>query len=248
MLETLAGIGGGAFVVASLIIGIRLLILSARTGELPELTCGLALLLMGGLGYPLLVVVEQGESLPMGTRCVLLFSQMLCHMVANAAFAFFNYRVFRPGVGWARALVALCCLFPIALCSAQLLGDGIVSYVVSPVGPWRWHGAAAMLTVGWAALESSRFHMLMRRRVALGLADPVVSDRVKLWAIGMTSAFATSGIGVIMEAMGLVMVQTVVGAAVIAVLGSLSAAATWFAFLPPAWYLRRVRARAVAVD
>jgi hypothetical protein len=246
MLEIVAGIGGGAFVVACLVVGMRLLLLSWKTGELPELSCGLGLVLMGGLGYPLLVVVEQAHSLPMGTRCVLLFAQMFCHMVANTAFAFFNYRVFRPGVAWAKAVVLLCFLTVVGFAVAQLVGPGLVSYVESPVGPWRWHGAAAMLTIGWAAIESTRFYRQLRRRAVLGLTDPVVADRVRLWAIGMTSAFFTSAIGVLMESMGLVMVQTTFGAAVIAVLGSISAGTTWFAFLPPAWYLRRVRERAAS--
>lgn len=244
MLELLAGIGGGAFVVACLVVGTRLLILSWRTRELPELNCGLALVLMGGLGYPLLVIVEQAHSIPMGTRCVLLFAQMLCHIIADTAFAFFNYRVYRPGAAWARVLLALCFMSVVGLCLAQLVGQGIVAYVLSPVGPWRWHGLPAMLVIGWAATESWHYHSKLRRRTTLGLADPVVTDRVRLWALGMTSAFFTAGIGIVLESMGLVMIKTTFGAVVIAVLGSISAGATWLAFLPPAWYLRRVRAQA----
>ena len=48
-----AAIGGGAFVVASLIVSLRLPALARRTSELPELLIGLGLLLMGGIGYPL---------------------------------------------------------------------------------------------------------------------------------------------------------------------------------------------------
>jgi len=244
MLEALAAVGGGAFVVACLVVGVRLLLLAMRTGELPELTCGLALVLMGGLGYPLIAIVEQAHGLSTGTRCTLLFAQMLCHILADAAFAYFTYRVFRPGVAWARAMVVVCFAAVVGICSAQLLGPGLVAYVESPVGPWRWHGVAAMLTVGWAAAESGRFYRLLKKRLVLGLADPVVTDRIRLWAVGMTSAFLTAAITSAMEAMGFVVVRTLAGAGVIAVLGSVAAAATWLAFIPPAAYLRRVRARA----
>ena len=53
-MELLGAIGGVSFILASLVIGLRLLLLARRTRELPEFVIGLALFLMGGLGYPLL--------------------------------------------------------------------------------------------------------------------------------------------------------------------------------------------------
>ena len=48
----LAAIGGGAFVLASLLVSIRLLALARRTRQFPELLIGIGLLLMGAVGYP----------------------------------------------------------------------------------------------------------------------------------------------------------------------------------------------------
>jgi len=58
--RALAALGGLAFVLASLVLGIRLLALATRTRRLPEVCIGLALLLMGGLGYPLIMTAPLG--------------------------------------------------------------------------------------------------------------------------------------------------------------------------------------------
>ena len=50
-METLRWIGFGAFFVPSLVIGIRLLLLARRTGQIPELLIGIAVLGVGPLGY-----------------------------------------------------------------------------------------------------------------------------------------------------------------------------------------------------
>ena len=52
-MQLLAALGGGAFVLVSLVLSTRLLLLASRTRQLPELLVGLVLLLLGGVGYPL---------------------------------------------------------------------------------------------------------------------------------------------------------------------------------------------------
>jgi hypothetical protein len=73
-MELLAGIGGGAFVLVSLVIGVRVLWLARRTRGLPEFAMGLGLILMGGLGYP--VLAQFGSFLPDGERVWLLYGQI----------------------------------------------------------------------------------------------------------------------------------------------------------------------------
>ena len=62
-MELLAAAGGGAFVLVSLVIGVRVVWLAHRTRGLAELSMGLGLLLMGGLGYPIPILADFGAFL-----------------------------------------------------------------------------------------------------------------------------------------------------------------------------------------
>ena len=70
-------VGFGSFVVASLMVGLRLLGIAMRTGKAPELAIGTAFLAGGGLGYGLVVL------------------------------AFGIWRIFRPADRWPIALMAM---------------------------------------------------------------------------------------------------------------------------------------------
>ena len=98
--------------------------------------------------------------------------------------------------------------------------------------------------LGWSALESLRYHRIMRRRMQLGLADPVVTESFRLWGLGAGAAFAGSLLGLAARAL------TGHGAAefpilnlVLSLLGLVAAIAMWLAFLPTPAYLRFVEAR-----
>ena len=57
-MASLAALGGGAFVLASLIVGARLMLLARRTRHFPEFAMGFGLFGMGGVGYPLMMVAR----------------------------------------------------------------------------------------------------------------------------------------------------------------------------------------------
>jgi hypothetical protein len=75
-MELLAAIGGGSFVLVSLVIGVRVMWLARRTRGLPEFAMALGLLLMGGLGYPILILAQFGSFLPDGARVWFLYAQI----------------------------------------------------------------------------------------------------------------------------------------------------------------------------
>lgn len=245
-MELLAALGGGAFVLVSAWLGVRLLMLAARTREIPELACGLGLLLMGGIGYPLLAVSQQATGLSIPVRTLLVAVQMLCHVVGNTAFCIFVYRVFRPGVRWARALTTTTCAAVTLTILAQVAWPGIATFVESGAGAWRWHGAIAIGPLSWAGLESIAYHRRLRKRLALGLADPLITDRFRLWAIGMFCAVTITVTSVVLEILGTPMVSSAFGGLVAGVMGCAASVAMWLAFLPPRAYLRHVASRTVA--
>ena len=99
------------------------------------------------------------------------------------------------------------------------------------------------LTFAWTGGESFAHHLRLRRQLALGLADPVVANRLLLWAL---SAFATVVVCAVLAACmraGLAPLRHPLPLALIGV-AALSASSCWtLAFLPPDGYLEAVRRR-----
>jgi hypothetical protein len=240
----LAALGGGAFVLASLVLGGRLMWLSTRTGEIPERVMGFGLFLMGGVSYPLMLVALLGEGLAEGTRVAMVVAQMLFNTAGMTALAWFNRRVFRPHEAWSAVLVALVAVGYLGAAALQILGPGVVDFLETRGGPWQLSGFVSILATGWGAFESLRYHALLRRRMELGLAQPVVADRFRLWGVAMGCAAFITLVSQGLEAMGIAVNATVVGGLLVGSLGLVIAVSLWLAFFPPQAYLARVEARA----
>lgn len=224
---------------ACLVLGARLLILSLRTRELPELCIGAGLFLMGGLGYPLMMLSRFHPDLSDGTRAAIAATHLVCSLTGNVAVAIFNWRVFRPDSAYARGLTVFITLTLLALFVGQLLSPGILAYAQGAGGPWLHSNYFTSFVYAWAGTESLRYFLMMARRARLGLADPIVTDRFRLWAIGTLSAVVISGMGLVYRALGLDFQGSAVGGITIGTLGLVTAIAFWLAFLPPAIYRRR---------
>jgi len=245
--ELLAAIGGLSFILASLVIGLRLLLLARRTRQLPEFAIGLALFLMGGLGYPILSVARMATGLHVAVRIAFFGLSMLFNMTGMVGVCIFNGRVFHPRekwpggvtVGFASALVGALVL--------QSVAPGLrVAALYNQGAGVRLFMALQGVPLGWAAFESLRYHRLLVRRCRLGLADPIVADRVGLWGTGMLLALVISLFGTVLGCFGIDIAVSPTGNLIMAPLGLTTAGCVWLAFLPPAAYTRRVRARAAA--
>jgi hypothetical protein len=247
----LAAFGGGAFVLVSLVLGPRLLALGRSRRQLPETTIGLCLLLMGALGYPLAAVGRAVIALPEDVRGLLVGCSALCNTVGFAALAVFTWRVFRPGSALVEAAVAAAIAVLAFLLPAEAVWPGLIASALS-VEPYPGMPGYLRVVVGlsilyWASAEASHCASQLGRRRAVGLADPVVADRLRLWAIAMSCASVSYTTSFVLSFQGIDLASSPLGAAVIGGLGLVSAAAAWLAFLPPAAYLERVRVRAGAV-
>jgi hypothetical protein len=109
---------------------------------------------------------------------------------------------------------------------------------------WLWlEQFTIALAYGWGALEALRFHLLMRRRVVHGLAEPLVANRFLLWGL-YAGGFCVAQLiyCVSLAFYGAVSNMDVLNAAV--VVGA--EVAFFLAVFPPAWYARRVSAAASA--
>lgn len=244
----LAAAGGGLFVLVSLTLGPRLLVLAHRTRQLPELTMGLSLLLMGGLGYPLATVGRAVTALPDEWRGLALGAAVLCNTVGFVALLVFNWRVFRPASVVAESAVALCVVVLALLLPAEAVWPGLIESALSsepyPGVPGFLRVLIGLAVLCWASVEAGMFAVKLRRRRALGLGDAVVADRLLLWTIAISGAFVSMATSVVLSSRGIDLASSSLGAGIVGTLGLVSALATWLAFLPPARYTGWVRGRA----
>jgi hypothetical protein len=105
--------------------------------------------------------------------------------------------------------------------------------------------AFSLSVLAWASVESLAYHRKLRKRLALGLADAVTTDRLLLWGVAMLAAFTTSALALLLRAVGVPMTGATTGLFV-GPLGIVSASAMWLAFMPPQRYVQWVVARAGA--
>jgi len=94
--------------------------------------------------------------------------------------------------------------------------------------------AGRLILYGWATYESLRQYALARRRVRIGLTEPLVANRFLLWGIGTSAA-----LGIWLHAFWSELLRRpdpTETYLVITALGSACALAIWLAFFPPRAY------------
>lgn len=228
-------------------LGARLLGLARRSGEEPERWLGLAFA-SAGTSVWLLPLAASGALAPEPSRLLALAAQAGI-TGAVVGFALFVWRVFRPASRPAA-------VFAVGLIAANVAAGGAVVASGTPV-PVGAVGLATILArcavLLWMFFESSVHARRMRRRLRLGLADPVIANRFVLWSI-WTGALALIPLFVLaLRALGL-LVAAAPGAPIPATLGAVLAAlgaggaaaavAVWLAFFPPPSYARWLVAHA----
>ena len=235
----LALLGPGLFSLTSLVIGSRLVM---RRGEdrLPALLIGVAFLGGGGFGQPLVVLghalERQGSVLAFPVQAIALVS---LDIGATALWAF-TWQVFRPTLSWARTLVVLAVLGLTISLIGQFASTRLFS-LLDGSNPWFWLGFGVRASsAGWAAFESLRYGDMMRRRLSLGLSDPLTTHRFLLWGMSASAIVLFYVIAAVSLAVGGPEIAT--SGPVVALgsfLGIEAAASMWLAFFPPGFYRAR---------
>ena len=232
-----------AFFVVALVVGLRLLALAARTRQLPELLMGVGVLGIGPVGLGgIVLALGLAHDAPAASRWMAGAASAAIG-AAVAAKVLFNWRIYRP----TSPVAAGASLAGIAAITATLTAEGLATGFATEA--WRgtgWHLGRSALQVGcllWGASEALVYWGKMRRRVRLGLADPLLANRFLLWAIGAGAAGLGSAIGAGAQ---LVSGRPPLEQSWVTMSSSLhglvSAVALWLAFVPPAAYRRWVRA------
>jgi hypothetical protein len=189
----LAGLATLAFIVVGGIVGVRLLLLSRRTRQLPEFAVGLSLFLLSAVSYPASLVVMSAP-VGLGAARALSVLAVVAMGVGWAAVYVFTWRTFRPGSAPVRALALLAAAAILGLAGVRLVrvvATDVLADLSGYGAPVITIQILALAAYAWTAAEGLRYHALMRRRLALGLADPVVANRFLLWGLTGVSAFLT---------------------------------------------------------
>jgi hypothetical protein len=242
-MAAVSGIGFGIFFLASLAIGIRLVVLHRRTGRSPELMIGIGILGIGPAGMALTLMAAAVQRLQPDLSVWLAAFGSLAIAAGSVSAAIFNWRVFRPDSIAARRAV-----FGLAL--GYGIGFGLelgTSGFRNPLAPGPSQTTTAFLctaTLIWGSLESLLYWDVMKRRERLGLADPLVTNRFLLWGLGIGSA----GVGALVSALfqllsGMSFSELPALMLSNSMFGLASAVLMWMAFLPPAFWVRRFAAR-----
>jgi hypothetical protein len=243
-MEPLSWIGFGTFFVASLVIGTRLLLLARRTGELPELLIGVAVLGIGPLGVGLSTLALVAEARSTILSATLQGSSFVAIFMGAAAQYLFVWYVFRRQTPGVRPLV----FAVIALMATGYVADILESGLVHRRFEGFWFGVGVTLrlaVVAWTTVEALLYWKRMRRRLRLGLADPLVTNRFLLWGLGSAAAFLGSAIGLALVAItGTSSLEIPGWNAIISLHGLAAAIAMWLAFQPPTRYRRFIENRA----
>jgi hypothetical protein len=187
VLQAISGVVTVGLLVLSTVVGVRLVRLGRRDddGAVPFL--GLYLLLHQALATGLSVATYVGWSsaemaLPDAAARALNAGFFVFSTIGLVCLLLFTQRTFRPRSPAARSLVGGLGML-MAVSTAAIGGTSGFAVEVLP-GPAYWtHFAARVACWVWVAFESFSYWGRQRRRLALGLADPIVTNRFLLWGL-----------------------------------------------------------------
>ena len=234
-------IAGGAYVLVVTIVAVRLLLLARRTRQLPELMLGTCLLIGGTFGATIegASMTTTGEISPETAGAMLLVGKSL-GLIGMTIQALFIRTVFRPESRGARAVV-----FAVFVCIAvPMVGfwsDGTFATGQLSIR-WQWPQFFGRLICPiWMFGESVRYYALMKRRVALDLASPIVANRFLLWSISSMTGLVVLATSIPPTLLDPIRYSSVLSVDLLlfSVAGIATATCYWLALMPPPFYRRR---------
>ncbi len=264
MFALVSGLVTLANLLLSLVIGVRLFRLARRGGGFgPEfwlasfflfaafLGAGLNISVYAGLADPALALSSQNGPL-------VLAASTFSYCLGTIGLHVFTWLTFRRDSLRARNGVVAGSLLVVAAACAQGWSEGFAVKVFPGVAYWVFY-VARVAPYYWLAVEALRYWSAARRRVRLGLADPLVTNRfllLGLWAV----AWAAMGFSDILargayllasgsttelqlDTAGPIILVTI---CVTSVFGGLAAVTLALSFFPTRGYRRLVESRAAA--
>jgi len=213
--------------------GLRTLLIWRRSRMIAELAIGTTVSSVAVAGVLLLIGAQRSDSataMPLETKLGLLM--LWLHM---ATLYVATWRIFRARYRWALLLtlgasVAGGVYFFLSI--FQLEERAVVTEIQREV---------RLVGMTWAAFECFRYSAMLRKRVALGLADPFTAHRIWLWGMGASAQALTVALeGVAWWGYSTLLVRLPAGLMIYAMLGLVGSSCMALAFFPPAVYKARI--------
>jgi hypothetical protein len=241
-----------AYMTTAFGLGGLLLVRAQRARDPLQALLGLQLLLAMGVGYLLLaaaaVLDRFAPERSVAGIAALMGVGYLSTIVGLIATLVFNHRVFRAGRAFGHAMV-----WSIGgLMVIGWLAFGVVErFDPGFRGTWFFIMLYGIVAANlWVAWEPLRYWVGARRRLALGLADPLVVDRFLLWGLGSLARTTMALSGPIADRVMPMLgadSQLLVSALVLCAasgLGLFASISYWLTFFPTRAYVRFVERRA----
>jgi len=240
--------------------GVRLLTLATRTRERPEFWGGLYFI-GASIGLPMRLV---GSAL-YATRPELAdtFNTIghLSFAAGTIAMMIFTLHVFHPQSSRARIFAAVT-IATIVATSIHTLWGGFTS--IENSYSMVMTNFTRLIPTSWAFYESLRYYVSMRRRQALDLADPIVTNRFLLWSIWTGAVTLLPLIALLLRTIGILSLgnesyNTGLHAQIISniltgvrvlfvIIAPIAAVALSLSFFAPRLYTDRIRARSARTE
>lgn len=265
-MQAVAGLITALNLVLSAVVGLRLFARARRDGwPAPEASLALYFLLSAVLSTPPQIVVYAGLGDPAlavsdaVARPLLAFA-VLAMAIGSAGVYVFLWKTFYPERAAARAMVAVGCAALFGGYALEAIQEGFAPVIFAGAGHWiGWAGRSGAMLI--AGILSVRYWAMMRRRVALGLADPVVANRFLLWGLWAAAGFlnffadlAARGAYVLVSGTTTEMIPELLAPVILVtvlatmILGSVSAVTLFLTFFPTAGYRSWLERRAIGAS
>ena len=225
-------------------VGGRLLYTAAHTRRAPEAAIGTSAA-FGALGVILALVATSVLDRDPSAFPLWALGRVIA-AIGVGGLALGSWRIYRPDDTSAAVSAAVVCAIAATGCAMQTMPGSIPA-----PGHASWallfSVVASLCAYGWASVEAFHYHVQMKRRLALGLADPVITQQFRLWGISgvcaaattLTNSFVIFWLGRALQSMPATFVAVQLALFVATV-------CLWLAFYPPGFYRRRLSSRASA--
>ncbi len=241
-------ISSTAFLGASGLVGLRLLWQAHQTRKLPELLMGLGLVCVIFVYLPIVAWSGLGRASTGEVKtAALAFGSCFMWLGFSCLFAF-TWKTFRPDREWAMWLT-----FAMSSLMAASCGGMVACLLASPPdvpsfeAAKLWTGLVRVpmiVSFSWTSYEGITNHMMCRRRQALGLSDPVVTNRFLLWSIVGIIQSSINVVSLTLHVNGVGMMRSPTALFVVAFGSFVGSILMILTFFPPAMYLNLLRDRA----
>lgn len=216
-----------------LVVGLRLLRLSFRTGERPERQLG-SYFALAGVSYLVYVLPRMLEIAALDVPSI--FASRASYSIGMIPFLQFTRDVFRQDSRWAAWLTrsAMGVLF-VGIVGAATTGDW-----TGTSSAWFWCYVGGYSTaILWMTIEANLANIAARKRLRIGLCEPSVANRYLLWAC--FGVFQTLACAVVIawefEYAGAEEVSSAMEV-LLSISEITSVGAVWLAFFSPSFYQR----------